>query len=88
MKINGKDIYFDVEQQCYVEIREYKKFDEYEKREKEVLEVKNVSKEHIKRELAKDLSLIIPNQLEMLKEFKERIKTLFLLDIESVKLVF
>jgi len=88
MKINGKDVYFDVEQQCYVEIREYKKFDDYENREKEVLEVKNVSKEHIKRELAKDLEVLIPNRLEMLKEHRERLKTLFLTDIESVKLVF
>ena len=88
MRINGKDMYFDVEQQCYVEIREYKKFDDYEEREKEVLEVKNISKEHIKRELAKDLEVLIPNRLEMLKELKERLKTLFLTDIESVKLVF
>ena len=88
MKINGKDMYFDVEQQCYVEIREYKKFDDYEEREKEVLEVKNVTKEHIKRELAKDLEVLIPNRLEMLKELRERLKTLFLTDIESVKLVF
>ncbi|WP_456471448.1 primase-helicase family protein [Caminibacter sp.] len=88
MKINGKEMYFDVEQQCYVEIREYKKYDDYEKREKEVLEVKNVSKEHIKRELAKELLSLTKDELKMLKEHRERLKTLFLTDIESVKLVF
>ena len=88
MKINGKDIFFDVEQQCYVEIREYKKFDEYENKEKEVLEVKNVAKEHIKRELAKELLSLAKDELKMLKEYKERLKTLFLIDIESAKIVF
>ena len=88
MRINGKDVFFDVEQQCYIEIREYKKFDNYENREKEVLEVKDVTKEHIKRELAKELQMTITNKLEMLKECRERLKTLFLTDIESVKLVF
>ena len=92
MKINGRDIYYDVDIQGYVEIREYKKFDAYEKREKEVLETKVVTKEHIKRELAKGM-LVDRDGFELetkalLSDIKEKMKTLFLVDIESVRLMF
>ncbi len=94
MKINGRDIYFDVDIQGYIEIREYKKFDTYEKREKEVLETKVVTKEHIKRELANQILLscnscdLQAKQAIFLEKFKSKMKTLFLTDIESVRLMF
>lgn len=88
MKINGRDIYFDVDIQTYVEIREYVKFDTYEKRDKEFLEVKTVSKEHIKRQLAEQLIRDIGDELKAMKAYSEQLKSLFLTAIESAKLVF
>lgn len=88
MTINGKDIYFDVEKQCFLEINEYEKFDKLEGRKKEVLELYKVTKEHIKREYAKDLKLVYENEIELLKELKNRIQKIYTLEIESVKLAF
>ena len=94
MKINGRNIYFDVDIQAYVEVREYKKFDTYEQREKEVLETKVVTKEHIKRELANQIFSscnsvdLQAKQAMFFEKFKEKMKTLFLTDIESVRLMF
>jgi len=88
MKINGIDIYFDVDVQSYVEIREYVKYDNYEKRDKEVLEVKLVSKEHIKRQLLEQLLRETGDELKAMKMYSETLKRLFLIDIESAKLVF
>jgi len=88
MRIGNKDIYFDIEKQCYIEINEYKAFDNYEKRNKEVLELYKVTKEHIKREYAKLLTAEFPNHVELLKELKNRMQKIYTLDIESVKLVF
>jgi len=88
MQINGKEIYFDVEKQCYIEVNEYVKFDKLEYREKEVLELYKVTKEHIRREYAKELTAEFTNQVELMKELRNRIQKIYTLEIESVKLVF
>jgi len=88
MKINDTDVYFDVDIQSFVEVREYVKYDTYEKKDREVLEVKTVTKEHIKRQLLIDLERATDSESKARYEYSKMLKNLFLKTIESAKLVF
>jgi len=81
MKINGNDIYFEVDMQKYIEVKEY-----FDDKRRKIIEIKIVSKEYIKRSFFTELKKT-NNNIDI-KEFKDRLKWLFLIDIESIKLTF